>query len=340
MSSSSATLWGRVREYVPEELIPDRYSPTRWLLLEGSRLLVTGALLLMVFLTVLTVGSMWTFRMQQLLTETSAVQTLLNTLLGGVILLVSIVASISAIVLSYDITSLNDQEERIAAAMEFRQDVGRLSESRHSPTDPGSFLRLMIEVMRDRSEAVASRAHESNSEFDDEIREYAESVRRTVDRLDQSIEDIGRRKFDALWRGLEADYGTHLNRSRELMLAENSQFSERGQDQFEELVRAVELFGIGKEYFKTLYYAREISKLSRTLLLISLPAILVTSSAILAIDAQVFPKFWLFGLPPLLTFVAFVFTVSLAPFAVLTSYMLRVATVAIRTASAGPFQVT
>jgi hypothetical protein len=76
------------------------------------------------------------------------------------------------------------------------------------------------------------------------------------------------------------------------------------------------------------------------LLLISFPSILVTASAILAIDAHLFPQVWLFGLPPLLSFVSAVFTISLAPFAVLTSYMLRVATVARRTASAGPFRIS
>jgi len=82
-----------------------------------------------------------------------------------------------------------------------------------------------------------------------------------------------------------------------------------------------------------------VSQLSRGLLVVALPAILVNSSAILAISAQILPDIWLFGLPPLLTFVAVVFTVSLAPFLVLTSYMLRLSTVARRTAATGPFSL-
>jgi hypothetical protein len=67
------------------------------------------------------------------------------------------------------------------------------------------------------------------------------------------------------------------------------------------------------------------------------PSIIVTVSAILAINAGIFPNFWLLGLPPLLTFVSVTFTIALIPFVVLTAHMLRVTTVARRTAAAGPF---
>jgi len=40
-----------------------------------------------------------------------------------------------------------------------------------------------------------------------------------------------------------------------------------------------------------------------------------------------------------MSFVATVFTIALAPFLVLTAYMLRLATVAQRTAGAGPFSL-
>ena len=51
-------------------------------------------------------GTIWTFEMSRILTETPAVQTILTSLLSGNILLVSIVVSINSIVLSHDITSV------------------------------------------------------------------------------------------------------------------------------------------------------------------------------------------------------------------------------------------
>ncbi|WP_267640926.1 hypothetical protein [Haloarchaeobius amylolyticus] len=330
--------------YIGDRWLPfssDGFTPKRWLLLEGNRYSVILALLLFVFTTILGVGTVWTFEMQQLLTETSAVQSLLNTLLSGIILLVSIVVSISAIVLSYDITSLDAQEDRIDAALDFRRDIDRLTDVEESPTDPQTFLKLMTATIQKRAESLAEDSRQADDEFAEDLQDYTEGVMQTVESLDSSLDDHTRTQgdFTALWQGLEIDYGRHLNRSDRLTIVYEESFSETGRERFQELVRAFELFATGKEYFKTLYYTQEISKLSRVLLVISLPAILIIATATLAIEAHLLPDIWLFGLPPLLTFVSFVFTVSLAPFVVLTAYMIRVATVAKRTASAGPITI-
>jgi hypothetical protein len=162
----------------------------------------------------------------------------------------------------------------------------------------------------------------------------------TVDSLEHASVNADGGEFSALWEGLEVDYGPHLNRSDRINIRHGDRFSEEYGRKFDDLVRAFELFATGKEYFKTLYYNREVSQLSRVLLLISLPTILVVASATLAIEAHLLPNFWFLGLPPLLTFVSFVITVALAPFITLTAYMLRIATVAKRTASAGPFTIS
>lgn len=112
-----------------------------------------------------------------------------------------------------------------------------------------------------------------------------------------------------------------MERSRRLSSTEG--LSDSARDRFEHLIEAFELFAIGKEYFKTLYYTKEVSRLSHTLLVITLPVILVNAAGVLAIHSRIFPDFWIFGLPPLQTFVAAAFTVSLAPYIVLTAYMLR-----------------
>jgi hypothetical protein len=317
----------------------DGFHPRQWFLLEGNRFAVIAALLLLVFTANLVIGTLWTFEMQQLLTETSAVQTLLNTLLSGIILLVSIVVSISAIVLSYDITSLDSQDSRMEAAMEFRREVDRLTDDRDSPTDPASFIETMTDVIRVRAETLADATENSEDEFAESLREYTEDVMNTVDSVGGSVTQAERGEFSALWEGLRVEYGPHLNRSDRISSEHADRFSDEYSQKFEELVTAFRLFATGKEYFKTLYYTREISQLSRVLLLISLPMVLVVASSTLAIEAHLLPDFWFLGLPPLLTFVSFVITIALAPFITLTAYMIRIATVAKRTASAGPFAI-
>jgi len=98
--------------------------------------------------------------------------------------------------------------------------------------------------------------------------------------------------------GLEVEYGPHLNQSDRISIQHSDQFSDEYGQKFDELVRAFELFATGKEYFKTLYYNQEISQLSRVLLVISLPTILVVASSTLAIEAHLLPDFWLFDCPP------------------------------------------
>ena len=327
----------RWRSWFPVPSLDEGVNLRRWLLLDGDRYAVTGALLSVTFASILLIGTLWTFEMQRLLTETQAVQTVLTAFLSGIILLVSIVVSINSIVLSYDITHVSAQQDRIEGTMDFRREVGRLADGEESPSDPNAFLRVMAEVVRERAQALEDVAEGGEGEFATDVREYAESITDTAEDLERSLDSVGGGEFGVLWLGLETDYGSLINRSRRLTTSYEDQFSEDAEERFEELLRALELFATGREYFKTLYYGREISDLSRTLLVVSLPAIIVTASTVLAIAAQLLPDVWVFGLPPLLTFVAVVFTVALAPFVVLTAYMLRVATVARRTASAGPF---
>lgn len=330
--------WG-LRDWFPVPRRNGRFYVIRWVLLEANRLAVTGALLTFMFSALMAVGLTWPFEMQQVLTETPAVQTILSSLLSGIILLVSIVVSINSIVLSHDITSVEVQGDRIQGVMEFRRDIGELAESGESPADPASFLELMASVIHDRATALEGADAGSDEELSQEIQGYVDEIIKTVEPFGNQGDTASGAEFGILWLGLEADYGMYVDRSRTLRSTYESSLSEGFEERLDDLVRAFRLFATGKEYFKTLYYTQEVSQLSRTLLVISLPSVLVTASAILAINARLLPDAWVFGLPPLMSFVATVFTIALAPFLVLTSYMLRLSTVAQRTAGAGPFSL-
>jgi hypothetical protein len=309
----------------------------RWVLLEGNRNAVTCALLTITFVSIIGFGSLWTLEMRQLLTETQAVQMILNSFRSGIILLVSIVVSINSIVLSHDITHIDTQEERIEGMTSFRNEVGQITDTDVSPTNPETFLTAMAETIHSEANALRVAGEESEEAFVEDIQEYVDQIATTTEHLERSTTEIGGGNFGVLWLGLETDYGPMMNRSRDITSRYGDDMSESRAEHFDNLIQALELFATGREYFKTLYYTVEISNLSRTLLTVSLPAIVVTASTILAITAHLLPDVWVLGLPPLLTFVALTMTIALAPFVVLTAYMLRLATVARRTAGAGPF---
>ena len=329
----------RLRTWAPIPTSSRKIQLIRWILLEGDRRAITGALLTVTFVTILAAGQIWPFEIRNLLTETQAVQTILNTLLSGIILLVSVVVSINSIVLSYDITSITAQEDRIEAAVDFRQKLDELGEPDTDPTKPGAFLQMMAEEIRERAQALQAIAEEAEEEFARDVQEHIEKITETTNNLERSLDRPHGGELGVLWLGLETDYGSLINESRNLLSRYQTKSGTESAEEFEELIRGMELFAVGREVFKTLFYTREIADLSRTLLVVSLPSILVTAIAILAINANLLPDIWLFGLPPLLTFVAATFTVALAPFLTLTAYMLRVATVAQRTAGTGLFSL-
>jgi hypothetical protein len=298
---------------------------------------VTGALLTFVFVSFILLGTVWTFEMQNLLTETSTVQTILNTLLSGMILLVSIVVSINSIVLSHDMSSVNNQEDRVKGASSFRRKLSDLSRPEENPSDPTSFLKVMSRAIRERAQRLDDDIDGLDPDGTEEIRAYAASVAEMAEKLG-AVENTDGAEFAVLWKGMEFKYGAQMERSRTLRSVQSGDPGSM-EDRFDSLIDALELFAIGKEYFKTLYYTQEVSKLSQTLLVITLPAILINASTILAINAEVLPDFWLLGVPPLQIFVAAAFTVSLAPYLVLTAYMLRLSAVARLTSSAGIFSL-
>lgn len=310
----------------------------RWVLLEANRLAVAGALLTLVYVSMMLVGTIWTFEMQQILTETSTVENILLAFLSGIILLVSIVVSINAIVLSQDITSIGAQEDRIRGVMEFRNDIGELTDSREDLSNPATFLQIMATVISKRAQRLTDETEGMDKESVEEIQAYADSVSETVDQFEDLKNNYGS-QFAVLWMALELDYGPHLDRSRGLQGSLGTTLHESSEERFDSLIESLQLLAIGSAYFKSLYYIKEISHLSRILLIVSLPAVLTTATAILAISAQVLPDVWVFGLPPLQSFVTTTFTIALIPYVVLTAYMLRLSTVAMRTATGGLFSL-
>ncbi len=330
---SIAKRFSRWRNWFPVPSRSSGFALKRWFLLEGDRLAVTGALLTFVFATFMSIATVWTFEMQTLLMDTSTIQTILNTFLSGMILLVSIVVSINSIVLSHDMSAVTDQEDRVQGAINFRRDLSELTVPGENPTDPGSFLKVMSRIISTRADALADELEGADKKLVDEIDEYSGLVSDAADQLG-AVDETSGAEFAILWKGLGFDYGSHIEGSRTIISSRDT-----SAERFEDLIDAFELFAIGKEYFKTLYYTKEVSKLSQVLLIIALPAILFNASMIIAVNGQVLPSGLMFGIPLLQPFVAVAFTVSIAPYLVLTAYMLRLSTVARLTASGGIFSL-
>jgi hypothetical protein len=317
----------------------------RWFLLRGKRTSVTLFVLVCVLLTLLFLSIPGTgLEMRQLLAETTTVQTMFNTLLGGIIRLVAIVVSINAIVLSQEITNLQDQRDHIDASIQYRNRIDEFVDSDVSPTRPAKFLHAILSVISKQSAMLAKIAEDSeNKEFSKQMRQFTSQVTADAERAGRTLSNTELGTFHVLLSGLDYDYSRQLHTAHRLKRQYNSQLGENGVKIMDNFIETLTFFAIGREYFKSLFYERELGRLSKRLLYVSLPAIVFTSYVLLALDAKLFPRemalplLYMYGITPTSLFISLAYTVALAPFVIFTTYIIRAVTVTINTLAAGPF---
>jgi hypothetical protein len=313
-------------------------SVSRWLLLSGNRHLVTLLLLGVVFATLVAGANVWPLKMRNLLNETNTLQMLFNTLLSGIILLVSVVVSINSIALSQELGSLGTQFERVEQSVTFRSELEDISEKEVSPSRADHFLAFVLETLHERALILRELTREHS---DRDLRSRVETLVTATDQDLHAVADqlsqLNLERPNVLLAGLEYDYSTQLYAVRILRTYYGEDMTEDQRQAFDEFAEALNFFAASREYFKTLFYKRELAALSSTLLYVSLPTIVFTAYVLLALDSGMFPELTLFGLPLLLLYISLAFTVALAPFLVLTAYVIRSAFVARRSLEIGPF---
>jgi ABC-type antimicrobial peptide transport system permease subunit len=94
-----------------------------WLFISGNRRVVTGGLVVAVYVAMVATTLVEPGGARRLLTEQNTVQMLLNTFLSGVILLVSIVVSINSLVVSQELTPIGNQHQRVVESWNFRKEA-------------------------------------------------------------------------------------------------------------------------------------------------------------------------------------------------------------------------
>ncbi len=323
------------------ETLLDRSRESRvkqWMLLTGRRSVVASGLLVAVFVVIVGLSTLNPVDVRQLLTNTTTIQTLFSSLLSGAILLVSIVVSISSVVLSQEITSLDEQADRIDASMAYREHIEEVVERDVSPTRPAEFLQVVLQSLATKTKQLSGIAADSSDrEFRDDVDQFS---KRLIKDAKQSATTLDGTQFGSakvLLAGLNYDYSWQLNAARQLRAEYADTLSDEGTEVLADLIDTLKLFATGQAYFNSLYYKRELARLSNTLLYVSLPVIIITSYVLLALDAKQFPEVSVLGLSPILLAVGAAYTVALAPYVVLTVYVLRAGTVTLRTLAAGPF---
>ncbi|MDS0476630.1 hypothetical protein [Natrinema sp. 1APR25-10V2] len=309
----------------------------RWLLFDGNRERVATALLAAVFSVLLVMGGIWPIEYQSLLEETTMVQTVFNTLLSGTILLVSIVVSIAAVGISQELTSLGDQSERVETTIDFQSQLEEQDIVDVSPARPGQFTAVVLRSIKARADELQRLDGAGNREYRDEVDRLQADIHANTEEVLTTLARVPNGSTDELLTGLNYDSSWQLYQSRRILTKYGDQLTTAEKRVIEDIMDTLRTLMVCREYFKTLYYKLELSDLSTTLLTVSLPAIIFITYVLLALDSGLFPDVTVFGYTPLTVFISFAYTIALAPYAVLTSYVLRAANVTNRTPEEGPF---
>ena len=325
----------------------------QWLLISGSRRKLIAALLILVFCVFVAMSFVWGDFAQMLSPNgRSNLGTLFTQLLSGVILLVSIVTSVNSLTVSQELTPVGDQYDRVVKSWNFREKAADITEQKVSPPVPGEFLKAIIEQVEDDLEAFREEADQrldDGAESDaEEVREemgdYLEGIRGGLESTRDVVSHPQHAAINVAMFGSSYDVSGYVNSVRELQADHGETIGDEELiGRLDRIIDSLQYFISAREYFKTVYYKREFSYLSRDLLYSGLPAILVLSYVIVALPmgADAFPDGAIYGQINLMTlFMAFVYTVGLAPFLVLTAYTLRAAVIAQKTVSEGAFSLS
>ncbi|WP_202614477.1 hypothetical protein [Halostella litorea] len=300
----------------------------RWVLLTGDRRVLALVTEVVILSALLAVGTVWEFEMERLVTETRAVQTLFNTLLGGIILFVSVVLSINTAALAQEFAPLQVKLARIEDSIELQVELEELVEDGISPAGLQPFLEYVIAAIH--SEADTLRAADGSTD-DEQVRAdllaFVDEINARLSLIEDRIRRTDPRVSSLLLSTLDYPYARHINVTRRLKAAHGAEFTESDRESLETLLQVLTILASGREYFTTLYFKRELRNLSSSLLVLSLPVIVFTSYVLLAMDAGLFPGATLPGIESRLLYVSLAFVIALSPYVLLSSYMLRILTV-------------
>jgi hypothetical protein len=177
---------------------------------------------------------------------------------------------------------------------------------------------------------------ERDEELRERVEEYVDALDEHAETVREEIENAQFGTFDVIWTALDFNYSWKVFQARKLRDQHAESLSEEANDAIDETITMLQFFGPAREHFKTLYFQWELINLSRALLYVAPPALVVVAGMIMYVDADAVVGSTL-GIDHLTLLASAAFTVSLLPFVVLLSYVLRIATVAQRTLAMGPF---
>jgi hypothetical protein len=315
------------------------------LLLRANRLLVAAVLTLLVAVGfVVTVEALYPPFPRQA-AASDPIDTIFSTMITVIVTGTTLVVSINQLVLSQENGPLGDQRERMSNAMDFRGFTAELVGS-PTPADPSTFLSELIGVSAERAEslrgAVAADGTDGdgtgeggNRDLSREVDAFVDSLTGNADTVREQLDGARFGTFDVLFAALNFNYSWKVFQVERIADEHAAELGETERELLDELKTALVLFGPAREHVKTLYFEWALIHLSQMILYAAVPALAVAATTVAIVDAGTFPGTTL-GFENLTLAVGAAFAVTVVPFMLFVSYVLRIATVAKRTLAIEP----
>lgn len=308
-----------------------RRRPLEWLVLTGNRLVVSGVLLAVVS------AAIWAAVLSGLapLSEGTPIMYLLFALISGNFALITIVVSISQFVLARHLESPGEIREKIRDMFEYREEVVESTRQRVMPVTPSEFFLVLfrniarqVDQLRNSSTTVDDALFRRETDHvTSGLGAHARDVIRVLERSN------GGARY-ALFATLNEDYGRYLYGVWRLQTEYESDLSPVSCGALTELRRSLEQVEVARRHFKTVFIQSELATLTRLLLYIGIPVQVGTVLLMLLFTAPAGPT-----VPgvALAVVIPVILTAGFAPIALLTAFIIRLATVAGRTSMEFPF---
>ena len=325
-----------------------------WVTMEADRYVVTAALMLFVFAAFMLAATVLFPSLQSQLRGADPVDTIFSSMIGVIVTGTTLVVTISQLVISQENGPLGDQRKRMEDTMDFRTFTKDLT-GEVTPADPSSFLQALVAETERRAEAVDRLVAESD---DEELRrqagEFIDSLHGNAQEVEDQLDGEQFGTFDVLTAALNFNYSWKIFQVERLLDDFEDVLTEDQSEALDDLKTALVMFGPAREHVKTLYFQWSLIDLSKYILYVSVPALVVAAWMVAFVTERTFPppgpldglsytvefaRFaWTvdFSIPPVTWVTGAAFTFTLAPFLLFVSYILRILTVAKRTLAMGP----
>ncbi|WP_224449905.1 hypothetical protein [Haloprofundus salilacus] len=302
----------------------------RYLFLDANRTAIAFALWLLAFGLIYGLGLAGIIGVS----KSSPVSALLRAVVSGLFTMVTVVITINQLILSRVFGEPGDLLDRMNESIEFREDIADRTGVTELPTDPGAFLRIVAKAVRNRSEALTdAMSAETDEATVKDVERYVERVRPLVDHI---VDELGDDPdtYAVLSTVLFHDFSETIAAGHDIQRKHREMLPEEANKALSDLVELFKSISVMRQYLKTLYIQQELSRVSRQVLYLGFPALVVLGIALLVYARA---SGTIVSGNRLLLLVTFAFSASLAPLAVLLSYVTRFATIARQSTSVGPF---